>query len=105
MIKSLIYFAIPLKSSTFATKFRYMKQSNNILLGACLMAAMVGCGQKQSAQKAEQQEDVAAKKMLQGVWIDSDDEDDVAFRVKGDTIYYPDSTSRPVYFCIIGDTL
>lgn len=105
MIKSLIYFAIPPKSSIFATKFRYMKQSNNILLGACLMAAMVGCGQKQSAQKAEQQEDVAAKKMLQGVWIDSDDEDDVAFRVKGDTIYYPDSTSRPVYFCIIGDTL
>lgn len=105
MIKSLIYFAIPPKSSTFATKFRYMKQSNNILLGACLMAAMVGCGQKQSAQKAEQQEDVAAKKMLQGVWIDSDDEDDVAFRVKGDTIYYPDSTSQPVYFCIIGDTL
>ena len=65
----------------------------------------MGCGQKQSAQKAEQQEDVAAKKMLQGVWIDNDDEDDVAFRVKGDTIYYPDSTSQPVYFCIIGDTL
>ena len=66
---------------------------------------MASCGHKQDGQKAEQQEDVAAKKMLQGVWIDNDDEDDVAFRVKGDTIYYPDSTSQPVYFCIIGDTL
>ena len=82
-----------------------MKQSINILLCACLIMAMASCGHKQDGQKAEQQEDVAAKKMLQGVWIDNDDEDDVAFRVKGDTIYYPDSTSQPVYFCIIGDTL
>lgn len=43
--------------------------------------------------------------MLQGIWLNDDDEDDVAFRVKGDTIYYPDSTSQPVYFYIAGDTL
>ncbi|GJG27272.1 DUF4738 domain-containing protein [Segatella bryantii] len=42
--------------------------------------------------------------MLQGVWISEDDEE-IAFRVKGDTIYYPDSTSRPCYFVIRRDTL
>ena len=67
MIKSLIYFAIPPKSIIFATKFWYMKQSINILLCACLIMAMASCGHKQDGQKAEQQEDVAAKKMLQGV--------------------------------------
>ncbi len=82
-----------------------MKQSNNILLGACLMAAMVGCGQEADPPRKPNGRRTSLPKMLQGVWIDSDDEDDVAFRVKGDAIYYPDSTSRPVYFCIIGDTL
>lgn len=42
--------------------------------------------------------------MLQGIWVD-EDEQDVAFRAKGDTIFYPDSTSQPVYFQIIGDSL
>jgi len=51
------------------------------------------------------EEDVAAKKMLQGIWLNDDDADDVAFRVEGDTIYYPDSTSQPVYFYIADDTL
>lgn len=82
-----------------------MKQAINILLCAGLLAAMVGCGQKSDGDRAEVKENVAAKKMLQGIWLDSDDEDDVAFRVKGDTIYYPDSTSQPVYFYIAGDTL
>jgi len=49
-------------------------------------------------------EDIAAKKMLQGVWL-NDDEEEPAFRVVGDTIFYPDSTSQPVYFQIIHDTL
>ena len=42
--------------------------------------------------------------MLQGIWVD-EDEQDVAFKAKGDTIFYPDSTSQPVYFQIIADTL
>lgn len=65
---------------------------------------MVGCSQKSDKQQEVQEENTAAKKMLQGIWL-NDDEDDVAFRVKGDTIYYPDSTSQPVYFYIAGDTL
>ena len=83
-----------------------MKQVFNILLCASLLAAMVSCGQKSAGKdSAEVKEDTAAKKMLQGIWLDGDDEDDVVFRVKGDTIYYPDSTSQPVYFYIAGDTL
>lgn len=42
--------------------------------------------------------------MLQGIWV-NEDEESVAFRAKGDTIFYADSTSQPVYFQIFGDTL
>lgn len=68
----------------------------------CLMM-LVGCGNK-TAKENVFEEDTAAKKMLQGIWL-NDDGDDVAFRVKGDTIYYPDSTSLPTYFYIHSDTL
>lgn len=61
------------------------------------------CGSKSKAPKTEP-EDKAAKKMLQGIWV-NEDEEYVAFRVKDDTIFYPDSTSLPVYFKIIQDTL
>ena len=62
-----------------------------------------GCRQKDNA-KEEQVEDTNAKTALQGVWIDSDTQE-VNFRAKGDTIYYPDSISQPAYFKIIGDTI
>lgn len=82
-----------------------MKQAFNILLLACFLLGVAACRQKSEKKQPEIKEDTAAKKLLQGIWLDGDDEDDVAFRVKGDTIYYPDSTSRPVYFYIVGDTL
>lgn len=63
------------------------------------------CLWAEGRKQQEVKEDTAAKKMLQGIWLNDDDEDDVAFRAKGDTIYYPDSTSQPVYFYIAGDTL
>lgn len=81
-----------------------MKQAINILLLGCLLG-FACCGHKGGDKQEELKEDAAAKKMLQGIWLNDDDEDDVAFRVKGDTIYYPDSTSQPVYFYIAGDTL
>ena len=62
-----------------------------------------GCRQKDNA-KEEQVEDTNAKTALQGVWIDSDTQE-VNFRAKGDTIYYPDSISQPAYFKIVGDTI
>lgn len=67
------------------------------------MLLLAACGSKASKSDSFQ-EDKQAKKMLQGIWLDEDGED-VAFRVKGDTIYYPDSTSQPAYFYIVGDTL
>ena len=42
--------------------------------------------------------------MLQGVWVDKES-GDVSFRVKGDTIFYADTTSMPAYFKIVGDSL
>jgi hypothetical protein len=56
-----------------------------------------------SSHRVQPQEDTKAKQMLQGIWINQDDQD-VAFKVKGDTVYYPDSISQPVYFQILADT-
>lgn len=49
-------------------------------------------------------EDLQAKKLLQGVW-QNDEEGTIAFMAKGDTIFYADSTSLPVYFQFFDDTL
>ncbi|WP_278989730.1 DUF4738 domain-containing protein [Segatella bryantii] len=73
-----------------------------LILLFCLVLGLYSC--RKNPVKNEVQEDTNAKKMLQGVWISEDDEE-IAFRVKGDTIYYPDSTSRPCYFVIRRDTL
>ncbi len=77
-----------------------MKKLFILLVLATLVAS---CRDKQVV-KETQQEDRAAKQALQGIWV-NDYEQDVAFRVKGDTIFYPDSTSQPVYFQVIDDTL
>lgn len=73
------------------------------ILVFAFVALMTACGSK-PGDKDKPQEDLAAKKMLQGIWVDEDAQT-VAFRAKGDTIFYPDTTSIPVYFQIIGDTL
>lgn len=69
-----------------------------------LVGVNYSCQKKGTAQQAEPEEDMAAKNMLQGVWL-NEDEQSVTFKAKGDTIFYPDSTSLPVYFQVIGDTL
>lgn len=66
---------------------------------------LVGCShQQKGSDEATQKESSEAKSMMQGVWIDSESEE-VAFRVKGDSIFYADSTSMPAYFKIVGDSL
>ena len=45
-----------------------------------------------------------AKALFQGVWTDQD-AGDVMFQAKGDTIWYPDSTSQPAYFAFYNDSL
>lgn len=70
-----------------------------LLLLLCFMA----CGRKAKDANDNSTQDYVAKKALQGVWIDEDDED-VVFRIKGDTVFFPDSTSMPVYFMVKQDT-
>ena len=68
-----------------------------------LIAAITSCKDR-GQQAVTPQEDLIAKRMLQGIWLNDDDQD-VAFKAKGDTIFYPDSTSQPVFFQIFRDTL
>lgn len=42
--------------------------------------------------------------MLQGVWHNADT-DELSFYAKGDTLFFPDSTCVPSYFCIVDDSL
>lgn len=68
-----------------------------------LVLFLFACGNKEKPVVAPQ-ENTEAKKMLQGIWIDEDTSDPF-FRVEGDTVFYPDSTSMPVHFAIFTDTL
>lgn len=70
---------------------------------AAAMSLLTGC--KDKAQPSpEISENKESKAMLQGIWVDSEMED-IVLKMKGDTIFYPDSTSQPAYFRVIGDTL
>lgn len=80
-----------------------MNVKRELLLFLAGLSFLVGC-KKEKAVQALPQEDKAAKQMLQGVWI-NEDEETVALRAKGDTIFFADSTSQPVAFQIIHDTL
>ena len=77
-----------------------MIRYGGIVVAVLLLA---GCG-GQKSEGSQQEEDREAKALMQGVWVDAETED-VAFRVKGDTIFYNDSTSMPAYFRIVGDSL
>ncbi|MBR6287315.1 MAG: DUF4738 domain-containing protein [Bacteroidaceae bacterium] len=68
-----------------------------LLIGGCKAP---GGNKEQSAGE----ENLEAKKALQGIWVDEDSED-VLFRFRGDSIFYPDSTSVPASFKVVGDTL
>ena len=75
---------------------------NRITIILALLAFLCGsCRHKDGQQGAR--EDLAAKKALQGIWM-NEDEEDVAFRIKGDTVFFPDSTTMPVPFMVQRDT-
>lgn len=80
-----------------------MKNILNIAL--CLLTAFISiaCNQDK-AQQQKPEEDKEAKRMLQGVWLNSDDET-LTMMVKGDSIFYADSTSAAVSFAVISDSL
>ena len=79
-----------------------MKQLSIIIL---LALALCSCGNRSATVPVtEQDEDRDSKAMLQGFWVD-DETEEAAVLVKGDTIFYSDSTSMPAYFRIVGDSL
>lgn len=73
-----------------------------LLFMAVVSVAFVGCRQEKGGKVAIE-ENHDAKKLLQGIWL-NDDEEDVAFRIKGDSVYFPDSTTVPAYFRIERDS-
>lgn len=90
-------------SSTTASE-----NSNTVRIIALFLTILLlaGCRQQQqgNAENGAGKESKEAKTLLQGVWMDMENEE-VAFRAIGDTIYFPDSTSMPAYFRIVGDSL
>ena len=75
-----------------------MNKLYSILLSLSVIVLFVACGQN-SKSGTTYEEDHEAKSLLQGVWQDEETEE-VSFWVKGDTIFYPDSTSQPTAFVI-----
>jgi len=74
----------------------------HIIIWSILAIFFVSCGQQKPV--AEQEESREAKQLLQGVWMEDGGEIPV-FQMKGDTVYYADSTSMPARFRVVGDTL
>ncbi|MBR1400585.1 MAG: DUF4738 domain-containing protein [Prevotella sp.] len=68
-----------------------------------LFVLFAGC-RKTNQQISVAKEDKAAKQLLQGIWLNSDDGEPV-FKIQGDTVYYPDSISQPAYFKVVEDTI
>lgn len=78
-----------------------MKKYVAISLTAILLFA---CNNTKNQHPAKLDEDLEAKELLQGVWLDNESET-LLIRIQGDTIYYADTQSVPVSFEVIGDTL
>ena len=74
----------------------------HIIIGLVLVLTMTACGQPKPV--AEQEESREAKQLLQGVWMEEGGELPV-FQMKGDSVFYADSTSMPARFRVVGDTL
>lgn len=66
-----------------------------------MAGSLAGCRQ---VGDTSEHEDKQAKQMLQGIWADDGNENAV-FMAKGDSIFFPDSSSQPVKFWIYGDSL
>lgn len=53
---------------------------------------------------SRENEDLDAKRLLQGIWM-NDEQGNPVFYVQGDSIFYPDSISQPVAFWIYQDSI
>lgn len=70
---------------------------------ALAICAFVFLSCSKDTKRETVEEDLTAKQELQGVWMNEDTED-VAFRIKGDSVYFPDSTSAIQEFQVVRDT-
>lgn len=68
-----------------------------------LAALLTSCGSNQGGKEAVE-EDLVAKQLMQGIWID-DETDMPMMRIEGDTIYYTDAQNAPVSFKIVHDSI
>ena len=73
-----------------------------VSLMAIFFAACSGNKSPHSLQ--QEKEDLSAKGLLQGIWLDDETESPL-MRVEGDTIYYADVQSTPIAFNNTGYSL
>ncbi len=71
---------------------------------ACISLLTACSSQPKSQQQEELKEDLRAKELLQGTWVD-DMTDTPLLRIKGDSLYYIDESVHPAAFKIISDSL
>lgn len=84
----------------------FMKYTFSFTSFIFLLLFLSSCADKSGSPPVfvEPVADTAAMEAMKGIWIDTETQS-VAFRIKADSIYYPDSTNRPVRFAIFEDTL
>lgn len=74
------------------------------LFGIAFVLLLFVCCVGKTDKPEAVQEDRQAMQLLQGIWI-NEEEGEPSFRVDGDSIFFPDTTSMPVKFAVISDTL
>ncbi len=83
-------------------KFEEMNKYATILV--TIICVLASCQSKTSQTDTTRKENLKAKELLQGIWLDNDS-DTPFMHIKGDTIYYVESRNAPVFFRIIADSL
>lgn len=68
-----------------------------------LVVSLASCSNKQS-REVSTKEDLTAKQLLQGIWLDDETEMPL-MRIEGDSIYYANPQNAPVAFKVIHDTI
>lgn len=80
-----------------------LRKNTAIFLLLNFLLLFVACKDNKSNQAMDIKENLVAKHNLQGIWLD-DGGDDVAFRINGDSVFFPDSASAPAYFMVQKDS-
>lgn len=80
-----------------------MKTRLPLIITLLLMLAACNSNTGPAAPQADE-EDTQAKQLLQGIWVNEDDENPL-FYMQGDSVYFPDNAGEPQHFAVITDTL